>query len=140
MNGRQNGGLLWPDAALLGDLAVGSATGDYFYIEANADKPGALWLDGLDPARSYTLRLYATRDFGELRRTRYDVTGGAAAVSVTLQTSGAGAGTALPNSNDDTIAELTGLVPDAWGHLFIDVDIEAGTFAYLSVVEVAVEQ
>lgn len=139
VNGRQNGGLLWPDAALLGDFAVGSATGDYFYIEANADKPGALWLDGLDPERTYTLRLYATRDFGELRRTRYTVTGGAAAVSTTLQTSGPGAGTVTLNGNDDTIAELTGLVPDAWGHLFIDVDIDAGTFAYLSALEVVVE-
>lgn len=29
VNGRRNGGLLWPDAARLGDLAVGSATRDF---------------------------------------------------------------------------------------------------------------
>ncbi|MDX9722451.1 MAG: GDSL-type esterase/lipase family protein, partial [Myxococcota bacterium] len=30
-NGRSNGGLLWPTQDLLGDLAGGSATGDFFY-------------------------------------------------------------------------------------------------------------
>ena len=49
-----------PDAAHLGDLAVGSATGDYMYV-TGPDMPGALYLRGLDPAARYTLRLFAPR-------------------------------------------------------------------------------
>jgi hypothetical protein len=41
--------------------------------------------------------------------------------------------------NDDDAVVMTGLRPDAWGHLFVDVSVETGTYAYLSVVELQVE-
>jgi GDSL-like Lipase/Acylhydrolase family len=136
-NGRSNGGLVWPDSGKLGKLAVGSATGDFFYV-ADADAPGALFLRGLDPEKSYTMRLFAARDDVEYRVTRYTVTG-AISSSATLQTSGAGAGNAGATTNDDTVVEFTGVKPDAWGHVFVDVAIEAGNFAYLSLIELIVE-
>jgi lysophospholipase L1-like esterase len=137
MNGRRNGGLLWPDTARLGDLAVGSATGDYFYTDG-ADMPGALFLRGLDPAARYTLRLFAAREETERRVTRYTVSG-AAVAEATLQTSGASAGAADTPTNDDTVVTLTHLAPDAWGHLFLDVAAEEGPFGYLSLLELEVE-
>ncbi len=137
VNGRSNGGLLWPDAARLGDLAVGSATGDYLYV-TGPDMPGALYLRGLDPAARYTLRLFAAREDTERRVTRYVVTGAARAED-TLQTSGAGAGADGVLTNDDTVLTFRGLAPDAAGHLFVDVAIAEGTYAYLSLVELEVE-
>ncbi len=131
-NGRKNGGLLWPDAAKLGDFAVGSATGDFFYVQ-NADAPGALVLSGLSPAQTYTVRLFAARDDSEVRATRYDVQGKTAL----LQTSGPGAGAG--NTNDDTVAAVEGVAPDAWGNVFIDVSSEQGAFAYLSALELVAE-
>lgn len=136
-NGRANGGLLWPDGTLLGDLAVGSATGDFFYVLAD-DKTGGFFLRGLDPAARYTLRLFASRDDSERRVTRYTASG-ATSASGTLQTSGPGAGHEGGTGNDDDVVELTNLEPDPWGHLFVDVAIEEGSYAYLSLLELSVE-
>ncbi len=133
-NGRRNGGLLWPDRALLGSFAVGSATGDYFYVTQDADAPGALSLRGLDPSRTYTLRFFAARDASEVRVTRYTVQG-AGVATATLQTSGPGAGRNGATTNDDDVAEVRGARPDAWGTLFVDVAIERGTVAYLAAFE-----
>ncbi len=136
-NGRSNGGLLWPDPALLGDLAVGSATGDFFYATGD-DVPGALFFRGLDPNHTYTLRLFAARDDAETRRTRYTVQGTDTAFA-TLQTSGPGAGKGGKTTNDDDIVTFAGVRPDPWGHLFLDVSIEQGSYAYLSLLELSVD-
>ena len=63
---------------------------------------------------------------------------GVAEHSAVLQTSGAGA-SGEGNQNDATVVELAGVVPDAWGHLFIDIAIETGSYAYLSALELVVE-
>ena len=136
-NGWANGGLRWPSAELLGDLAVGSATGDFFFV-SGADVPGALFLRGLDPARRYTLRLFASRDDVERRITRFRVTG-AATVSATVQTSGAGAAGAGGTANDDDVIAFAGVQPDAWGHVFVDLGLEEGSYAYLSLLELRAE-
>lgn len=133
VNGRQNGGLLWPDPALLGPLAVGSATGDFFYIEDD-DHPGALTLAGLAPDRPHRVRLFASRASPERRVTRYTLRGASAHI-VELQTSGAGAGEGDGNDQALATAELR---PDPWGRIFIDVALAEGGFAYLSLIEVEV--
>ncbi len=135
VNGRQNGGLLWPDPDLLGDLAVGSATGDYVYADGD-DTTGGLFLRELDPAGRYTLRLFAAREEDERRVTTYTVTG-ATTAEAQLQTSGSGAGSGT--SNDDTVVELANLEPDAWGQLFIDLAVDEGSYAYLALLELSVE-
>lgn len=137
-NGRSNGGLLWPDGAKLGNLAVGSATGDFFYTDG-PDLPGALYLRDLDPEKSYTFRIFAARQDAEIRVSRYTMTG-ASSVSTTLQTTGPGAGSSGATTNDDTIVEFKGIKPDAWGHVFIDISNESGPYAYVSLIEVTVEQ
>jgi hypothetical protein len=134
-NGRLNGGLLWPDPALLEDLAVGTATEDYFYAMSD-DATGGLQLRGMDPSTRYTLRFFGTRDDVETRVTRYTVYG-AATAEATLQTSGAGAGTA--NANDDDVATFVGVQPDAWGNVFVDVAIAEGTYGYVGIVGIAGE-
>lgn len=136
-NGRSNGGLLWPDPKLLGDLAVGSATGDFFYTTGD-DATGGFFLNGLSPAQTYTLRFFAARDETEVRVSAYTVVG-ATTAQVSLQTSGAGAGADGATTNNDDIATLTGVQPDAWGQLFVDVAIAQGSYAYLSALEIVVE-
>ncbi len=135
-NGRANGGLLWPSVDLLGDLAVGSATGDYFY-SVSEDLTGGFFLRGLDPDATYALRLFASREADETRLSTYTVDG-AETVSATLQTSGPGAGT-TGNGNDDDIVTFTGLAPDDRGQLFVDVTLAQGSYAYVSAFELTVE-
>lgn len=136
-NGRQNGGLLWPDAELLGQLAVGTATQDYFY-SVDDDNTGGLYLRGLDPARTYTLRLFAGRDDPELRETTYTLHG-AGTQQASLQTSGPGAGSEGRQGNDDDLVIFEAIEPDAWGQIFVDVSLATGSYAYLALLELEVE-
>lgn len=132
-NGLRNGGLRVPDGDLLGTLAVPEATADFFYTETN-DDPGAFSFTGLDPARTYTLRLFASRADPERRTTRYLVQG-AAEHSATLTTSGSGVGSDGQDHNDGALAVLTELAPDRWGQLHVDVQIVEGRFGYVAMVE-----
>jgi Immunoglobulin domain len=139
-NGTQNGGLLNPHYALLGDYAVGTATEDYFFV--NNGTPGitgTLRIYGLDPNATYKLKMFATRDVAETRTTRYSVTDVNGLHSVTLQTSGAGTGSMLygiTNGNDHTVVSLNGLVPDASGNVDLSVSEVAGLYAYLGILEI----
>ncbi|MCB9760597.1 MAG: hypothetical protein H6739_12215 [Alphaproteobacteria bacterium] len=138
-NGLRNGGLTSPDAGRLGELAVAGATADYFYTDG-PDSPGALALTGLDPARSYRLRLFASRDWGSEDRVTAYVVNGAERHTASLQVSGADIGSdGSYDGNDHAVVTLEGLRPDAWGQLFIDVGVERGTYAYLSLLELMVE-
>lgn len=133
--GFTEGGLTDPDPALLGDLAVGSATGDFFFTNGNR-VPGALMFDGLDPAASYALRVFAARDTAELLVTSFRVRG-VSETTQTLQVSGEGSGTGT--ANDDTIVTFEGVYPTPWGQIFLDVEADTGTFGYVSLVELSPE-
>lgn len=131
-NGWNQGGLRWPQREALGELAVGSATGDFFYTTPQ-DSTGGLWLRGLHPEQRYTLRLFASREHSQRRVTGYRVHG-QGDWSAQLQTSGPGA---APDSqgNQSQVAELTDLRPTAQGSLFLDVQLIEGDYAYLSLLE-----
>jgi hypothetical protein len=135
-NGWANGGLRWPDQAKLGALAVGSATGDFFFSD-DEDRPGALFFQGLDPAQRWTLRVFASREDPQRRVTRY-VVSGAQTVSGELQTSGEGAGQGR-QGNDDDVLSWSGLRADAWGRLFVEVSAQEGPYGYLSLLELVAE-
>ena len=74
-NGRNNGGLKTPDAALLGDLAVGTATEDYFFIESAMSDKGAFTLSGLDPAKAYRFYIFGSREGTDNRTAVYSISG-----------------------------------------------------------------
>jgi hypothetical protein len=132
----------WPVAEVVNAAAAALAEADpgVEYVDvatpflATGDAPGALFFRGLDPSKRFDLALFAARDDAERRVTRFVVTG-AEQVEGTLQTSGAGAGADGATTNDDTVLRLGGLRPDAQGHLFVDVQIAEGTYAYLSALE-----
>ena len=144
-NGYQNGGLTNPNAALLGNFALGTVTGDYFFVATNtggAVATGTLRLSGLDVTRTYNFTLFGTRTTANLRSTTYSVTDATGvAKTFTLQTSGPNAGSAAnPTGNDNKFAVLNGLVPNANGTL--DLVLSAGVnttaegFAYIGGMQI----
>jgi lysophospholipase L1-like esterase len=134
--GLQNGGLTNPSPALLGKLAIATATEDYFAADT-WDSPGGIAIEGLDPARSYDLRFFASVASPDTQTTRY-VVRGASEKSTTLQVSGPGSGTA-GNSNDDTVATVEDMRPDAFGRIVVDVDLVNGLKCHVGIVEIDVD-
>ena len=140
-NGRNNGGLLNPDANLLGEFAIGTATEDYWFAETGgspAIPTTSFTLSGLEPGGLYDFELFGTRDTGGgagggTRVTRYTLTGGNVQTA-TLQTSGSGAGTngSLGN-NDDTIV-FSSVMASPTGTVVVGVAVESGNFGYLGVM------
>lgn len=135
-NGIVNGGLLAPSQTLLADLAVATATQDYFFC-TNEDAAGGFVIQGLDPRFEYQLRMFATRNSTQVRTTRYRASTFDGMTAVDLTTSGVGSGSA-GNGNDDDVAVLTRLQPNRFGDLFLDVERVVGSFAYLGILELSV--
>jgi GDSL-like Lipase/Acylhydrolase family/PEP-CTERM motif len=136
-NGIRTGGLVNPSPALLGDFAVATATEDYFYGD-NEDNPAGLMLDGLNPNVKYDFRFFGTRNVSSARVTQYTVEG-ANSASATLKTSGVNIGVdGVYDGNDDEIASVFGVRPDAFGQVFIDVKVIQGSLAYLGIMEMTV--
>ena len=145
-NGIQNGGLLAPAPAQLGELAVPTATQDYFFSTAddlvgggNDDVPGGFMLSGLDPALVYDFRFFGSRTSGGTTRvTRYEVTGANGGLT-TLATTGTNIGAdGVYDGNDNEIAEIAGIRPDAFGQVFVDLTLVQGGFAYINAMELRV--
>lgn len=150
MNGKANGGLLAPNPALLGDLGINSATEDYFYSTADGlpsggsdDTPGSFLLEGLDPNMLYDFKFFGSRTTSNTdnRSTIYSVSGANASNS-TLQTSGNNIGSnGSYDGNDDAVASVRGIKPNAFGEVFIDITAAqmsasgSTTFAYLNAME-----
>ena len=143
-NGKLNGGLLTPNPTLLGDLAIPTATQDYFFSTADGlqgggsdDVGGGFMLDGLDPNLAYNIRLFGSRETTQTRNTEYKATG-ANTQTVTLQTSGINiGGDGIYDANDDEFAEIQMIRPDAFGQIFVDMTLVFGPFAYLNMMEVS---
>ena len=139
-NGIQTGGLRNPNPALLGRLAVDTATQDFFFTTGNngtgtnpgVPSTGTLRFSGLDPTMTYSLALFGSRATGEVRTTVYTV----GTQTGTLQTSGPGsASTAGGNGNDDDVVTLSGLVPDGSNGFDLTITAGAGNFGYLGALQ-----
>ncbi|MEM7754413.1 MAG: hypothetical protein AAF297_02135 [Planctomycetota bacterium] len=129
------GGLTAPDSGLLGDFAVGSVTGDYFFGAGSFVT--SFEVEGLDAGVEYNLRFFATRATGETRTTEYTAVGGNGSHSVQLQTSGDGAG-AGSNGNNDDLALIVGITADGSGEIAVSFTRVAGGFSYLGGFEIEV--
>jgi hypothetical protein len=142
VNGRRNGGLFGeraPQVELLGNLAVETATEDYFFTT----QTGSFKLTGLDPDKHYTFRFFGSRENDQQRITRYRVTGTTATVSYSpyadIPTSGpASAKTAGDTGNDHAIGLISGIQPRPNGEVIIEVLPHAGGFGYLASMEISV--
>lgn len=96
-------------------------------------------LNGLNPSFSYDFTFFGTWETTGVRETTHSATGsGAPQTTLALQTSGPGAGTNVPNGNDDDRVSLSGITPNALGEISIDYSVASGGFAYLGIMEVGV--
>lgn len=139
-NGLRNGGLQNPDQTKLGNLAISTATQDYFFI-TKGDSPQGFTITGLDPKRKYTLRLFASRATdAETRRTKYIITSASGEVSQVLRTTGKDIGSdGSYDGNNNTIVTFDDQKPDAHGKLHIDISVDQGSFGYLALLEIIVK-
>jgi hypothetical protein len=135
-NGINNGGLLDPSSALLGEYAIDTVTQDYFYTYGG--NAGSLEVSGLDPQVLYQLRIFGTRNTNEYRETTYSITGSGAAVAQALQTSGGGVSEdGLSGGNDNTFLEFNDIQPDVMGRLQVEAVVTGGSYAYLGFMEIS---
>lgn len=141
------GGLVSPNPALLGDLAVTSATGDYFFSQGFT-----LTLSGLDVSRLYSFEFVGSRAAGDTRQTGFTVTG-ATTDSVSVLTTGTdigadlgapAAGTAAGDPNvydgfDGTggVPAVASIQPNGSGVITIEVVRQAGSNAYLNAFSIS---
>lgn len=133
-----------PRASDLGALAVGTATRDGFLCGGDDrrgggddDAPGGLMLEHLDPGVAYEFRFFGSRAHASERGvTAYHVRG-ATSATATLRTTGRNiGGDGAFDGNDRGVAVVTGVRPDAFGQVFVDVALLEGRVACLNAMEV----
>lgn len=112
------GGLLIPDAELLGDLAVATATEDYLF--ASGSEHCTVGISGLDPAKGYQFKIFASRVATDDRVSDYTFRG-AMAIQGSLQAAGTGIGANGENQNTSNVYLSPVMRPDAEGKISITV-------------------
>ena len=148
-NGKLNGGLTNLPSLGLGNLGTLTAAQDYFYSTGDAlvgggsdNASGGLRISGLNPSFVYDVRFLASRSVASTRQTRFEVYG-ASSNSIALQSSGAGIGVNRGDGNDQTLATVASVRPNAYGDIFIDVSAlsqanSGDVVAYLNAMEIRV--
>jgi lysophospholipase L1-like esterase len=130
-NGIQNGGLLSPNASLLGDFAIPTATQDYFHTTGSS----SLSIRGLDKTKGYVFNLFGSRNDPEKRITTYSLMG-ATFYNGSLQTSGTDLGGTGYHGNTKTILTSDIIMPDDNGHINLTLTRTEGSFGYLGVLKI----
>lgn len=117
------------NATTLGDMAISTATMDYFYLETagSGNNTGQLTFSNLDDAKSYKFYVFGSRPTTSARVSAYAFTG-QTAYSTTLQTSDGSTG------NLANYAETTYLSP-VNGTITMDVSIVSGGYAYVNLIK-----
>lgn len=134
-NGRKNGALLSPNPSLLGDLAIPTATEDYFFIENNLNDEGAFLLNNLDPTKAYKFYVFGSREATDNRTSIFSISGKNGSHGL-HQTTGVGIGTENVNANDNKIFESGLIVPKANGEILFEVGILTGGYAYINAMKI----
>lgn len=134
-NGKKNGALLNPNPSLLGDLAIATATEDYFFIESSLKNKGGFVLKNLDTSKAYKFYLFGSRESAENRTSIFSINGANGSHKI-HQTSGTGIGVDIPNTNDCNIFESTLITPKANGEISFEVGILTGGYAYINAMKI----
>ena len=108
------GGLTNPDAALLGDLAIASATQDYFFVDTT--EQSTFTISGLDIAKGYQFKIFGSRSGDDVRIADYTLRG-KWAIQGSLQTAGTGIGASGENQNTSNVYLSPVMRPDANGKI-----------------------
>jgi hypothetical protein len=134
-NGKSaGGGLLSPSATLLGDLAIATATEDYFFIEASEDNSN-FTISGLNPNHGYRFHIFASRKASDVRTGLYTMAG-INSFSGTLQLAGTDLGGSGINQNNSTILQSDIVFPDDNGDIIFTVARSAGSYIALNAMKV----
>jgi hypothetical protein len=131
-NGIKNGGLLTPDAKLLGDLGINTATEDYFYTESPGYK--SLAFKNLKTDRVYKFTIFGSRQDTIKRISQYKLVG-AFTTALDLQTTGKGIGDNGYDGNNNKVAITPFLKPDKNGTIQFRVSIVSGS-AYINALKI----
>lgn len=137
-NGTSDGGLTTPNSALLGQLAVPTATEDYFF---DSDDDAGFKVTGLDPARKYTFRFFSTRKSETREITRVTLDGGLTYKPYCdVVTSGPRISkNGLANGNDHVVGVISSMPPKANGEIGISLLSNNCTTAYLGLMEISID-
>ncbi len=130
LNPGGQGGLTTPTAAELGDMAIATATQDYFYTE---NTNGTLKIKNLDKTKTYKFHVFGTRlgtSDADSRKTKYTFTGANQSQGI-LQTTGYGR---TQNTANLFVSEL--ISPNANGEIELDVVNAESNFGYLNAMKI----
>lgn len=121
-----NEGLLSPDPAGLGNLAVESATADFiFQFQGTVGLEFSL----VDRNLEFRFELFGSRAFGDpAGSTRYTVTGAGGAQSAVLST----------GDNGDMVATIDGIFARDNETILLELSNETGDFAFLNAMRITV--
>ena len=133
-NGINHGGLLAPNATLLNDFAIATATQDYFFL-SSTPASDEIEFSGLDPAKGYVFNFFGTRNTTVTRITTYDLAG-QNTFTGDLQTSGTNLGGNGYNGNNSTVLASDTILPDANGKIILNIAVNTGGFAYLGAMRI----
>lgn len=128
------GGLLAPSADLLGDLAIATATSDYYFYEAD-QKDCSFTIGGLSGDKAYKFYLFASRSASDNRTGNYRFSG-FNLWSGTLQAAGSNLGGTGVNQNNSTILVSDYLFPDEDGNIKLTIMRESGTYIPLNCMKI----
>lgn len=124
------------DTVALGDLGVKEAAIDFAASPGSADNRTRFQIQGLNPAETYTLKLFGSHKFSSDDATVYSIytdntyTSLVASTSLNVQTPGS------PNlHNRNTIATMSGLSPQASNILYVQFVGSTGGLGYLNSFE-----
>ena len=125
------GGFLSPDAELLGDLAVATATEDYLF--ASNSEHCSVKMSGLDAQKGYQFKIFASRVATDVRISDYTFRG-AWAIQGSLQAAGTGIGANGENQNTSNVYLSPVMRPNANGEITLTVHRQyAGSGAYFPI-------
>ena len=134
-NGYTNGGLQSPSKALLGDLAIESATQDYIFLEGGQDY-GVIHFKGFDLSKAYRFYLFGSRKATDTRAADFDLTG-ENSWREEMAMSGTDIGNAGYDGNNNNVLTSAPIFPDRNGN--IDLTIikkSAGIMVYLNCMKI----
>lgn len=128
------GGLLDPTEDNLGDLAIASATGDYFFIEQSEDN-SSFTFSGLDKNKGYRFYAFGSRKAADVRTALYKVSGYNNDEGE-LQIAGANCGGEGINQNVAKIYVSELIFPDDDGKIKFTIARQEGSFIALNVLKI----
>lgn len=134
-NGRSGGGgLLEPTVEDLGDLAIASATEDYFFIESGEDN-SSFTFSNLDPQKGYKFYAFGSRKADDVR-TAYYTMSGLNLYKGELQIAGKDCGGTGINQNIKDICTSELIYPDDDGKIKFTISRKTGAYIALNVLKI----